>query len=87
MNQHMDNNSIYARGNSPDSYASGYPPLVLQGMPPAYDFRPQMSPQSHIQNYETFMPAHMVNIDKNIEFNSFYFPTFLSKTHKKFRLL
>lgn len=60
MNQHMDNNSIYARGNSPDSYASGYPPLVLQGMPPAYDFRPQMSPQSHIQNYETFMPAHMM---------------------------
>ena len=56
-----DNNSVYARGNSPDSYASGYPPLMNYGVPPAYEFRqPQITPPS-IQNYETFIPPHMVS--------------------------
>jgi len=57
-----DNSSVYTRGNSPDSYASGYPPLMMQGVPPAYEFRqPQISPPSTIQNYETFvLPQHMM---------------------------
>ena len=56
-----DNNSVYARGNSPDSYASGDPPLMNYGVPPAYEFRqPQITPPS-IQNYETFVPPHMVS--------------------------
>ena len=61
------NDSMYARGNSPDSYASGYPPLMLQGVPPAYETHIPPMAQPSIQNYESFMlPQHMVSLTTSL---------------------